>query len=50
MNLGNRQQAADAFTQLLQIEPDNKQARTFLEMLQKDSVPKSSDFRPSTSG
>jgi protein O-mannosyl-transferase len=33
MNLENRQQAADAFTKLLQIEPDNKQARAFLEML-----------------
>jgi tetratricopeptide (TPR) repeat protein len=49
INLGNRQQAADAFTKMLQIQPDNKQARTFLEMLQKDSAPKSSDFRPSTS-
>jgi hypothetical protein len=34
MNLGDRQQAADAFTQLLQIQPGNKQARAILDSIE----------------
>ena len=35
LNLGDRRQAADAFNRLLQIQPDNQQARAFLNSLSK---------------
>jgi protein O-mannosyl-transferase len=35
MNLGDSRQAADAFGQLLDIQPDNKQARAYLDSLSK---------------
>ena len=35
LNLGDRPRAADTFTQLLQIQPDHKQARAFLDSLSK---------------